>query len=40
MELELLEPSLFLREYPAAAERLADALVRALDAKSTAGERA
>jgi glutathione synthase/RimK-type ligase-like ATP-grasp enzyme len=39
MELELLEPSLFLREHPAAAERLADALVRALDAKSTAGER-
>jgi glutathione synthase/RimK-type ligase-like ATP-grasp enzyme len=39
MELELLEPSLFLRAHPAAAERLADALVRALDAKSTAGER-
>jgi hypothetical protein len=39
MELELLEPLLFLGEHPGAAERLADALVRALDARSTAGNR-
>jgi hypothetical protein len=32
MELELLEPSLFLAEHPDAAGRLADALVGALDA--------